>query len=68
MSAQVSALEVTPDGRRCVVGTLKGRCRFYTVEAGGLEYEALIGAESGSQARFKQSQRPTTIQRSCSCR
>ena len=34
---------MTPDGRRCVVGTLKGRCRFYTVEQGGLEYEALIG-------------------------
>ena len=32
-----------PDGRKAVVGTMKGKCRFYSIAAGALEYEAQLG-------------------------
>ncbi len=31
------------DGRKAVVGTMKGKCRFYTIEKSALEYEAQLG-------------------------
>ena len=41
----VTATAFAPDGRRAVVGTMKGRCRFYACEANfRLEYQAQIGA------------------------
>ena len=34
----------TADGRKAVVGTMKGKCRFYSIECGTqLEYEAQLG-------------------------
>ena len=44
----VSAAAFTADGGRAVVGTLKGKCRFYQVAGGRLEYAAQIGAHSAS--------------------
>ena len=41
----VTATAFSPDGRRAVVGTMKGRCRFYQCEPTfKLEYQAQIGA------------------------
>ena len=41
----VTATAFSPDGRRTVVGTMKGRCRFYQCEPTfKLEYQAQIGA------------------------
>ena len=42
----VTATAFAPDGRRAVVGTMKGRCRFYTCEAAThkLEYAGQLGA------------------------
>lgn len=41
----VTATAFAPDGRRAVVGTMKGRCRFYQCEPSfKLEYQAQIGA------------------------
>ena len=41
----VTATAFAPDGRRAVVGTMKGRCRFYACEPSfRLEYQAQIGA------------------------
>lgn len=31
------------DGRKAVVGTMKGKCRFYSIEGSSLEYEAQLG-------------------------
>ena len=43
----VTATAFSPDGRRAVVGTMKGRCRFYQCEPTfKLEYQAQIGALS----------------------
>jgi len=43
----VTATAFAPDGRRAVVGTMKGRCRFYACEANfRLEYQAQIGARA----------------------
>ena len=40
----VTATAFSPDGRRTVVGTMKGRCRFYQCEPTfKLEYQAQIG-------------------------
>ena len=40
----VTATAFSPDGRRAVVGTMKGRCRFYQCEPTfKLEYQAQIG-------------------------
>jgi hypothetical protein len=40
----VTATAFAPDGRRAVVGTMKGRCRFYQCEPTfKLEYQAQIG-------------------------
>ena len=40
----VTATAFAPDGRRAVVGTMKGRCRFYACEPSfRLEYQAQIG-------------------------
>ena len=43
----VTATAFAPDGRRAVVGTMKGRCRFYQCEPSfKLEYQAQIGARA----------------------
>ena len=43
----VTATAFSPDGRRTVVGTMKGRCRFYQCEPTfKLEYQAQIGVPS----------------------
>ena len=43
----VTATAFSPDGRRTVVGTMKGRCRFYQCEPTfKLEYQAQIGESS----------------------
>ena len=40
----VTALGYSKDGRRAVVGTMRGKCRFYGVgPKGTLEYEAQLG-------------------------
>lgn len=39
----VTAVSFSPDGRKVVVGTMKGKCRFYTIEKSALEYEAQLG-------------------------
>ncbi len=40
----ITAVTFSPDGRKAVVGTMKGKCRFYTCEQDfKLEYEAQIG-------------------------
>ncbi len=43
----VTAVAFAPSGQRAIVGTMKGKCRFYNVEPGfKLEYEAQIGAHN----------------------
>ena len=45
----VTAVSFSPDGRKVVVGTMKGKCRFYTCEQDfKLEYEAQIGVKNRS--------------------
>jgi WD40 repeat protein len=39
----VTAVAYSQDGRKAVVGTMKGKCRFYTIEKSALEYEAQLG-------------------------
>lgn len=42
----VTAATFSPDGARAIVGTMKGKCRFYQLSPGfKLEYEAQIGTE-----------------------
>lgn len=41
----VTAVTFSPGGQRAVVGTMKGKCRFFNVEPGfSLEYDAQIGS------------------------
>lgn len=41
----VTAVTYSRDGKRAVVGTMRGKCRFYSVGAkGSLEYETQLGA------------------------
>eukprot|EP00884_Botryococcus_braunii_P023494 jgi/Botrbrau1/9829/Bobra.0313s0008.1 len=50
----VTAVTFSPGGQRAVVGTMKGKCRFYNVEPGfRLEYEAQIDVKNrrGQQSR-----------------
>lgn len=39
----VTAVSYAPDGRKAVVGTMKGKCRFYSIQNNALEYEAQLG-------------------------
>jgi hypothetical protein len=43
------------DGRKAVVGTMKGKCRFYSIEGSGLEYEAQLDVKNkrGQHSRGK---------------
>lgn len=45
-SFQCPTPPITADGRKAVVGTMKGKCRFYTIEKSALEYEAQLGEAS----------------------
>lgn len=57
----VTATAFSPDGRRTVVGTMKGRCRFYQCEPTfKLEYQAQIGVSS---CAIKLSQCPSLLER-----
>ena len=40
----VTAVNFSPDGAKAIVGTMKGKCRFYLCANFKLEYEAQIGA------------------------
>ena len=39
----VTAVNFRPDGSKAIVGTMKGKCRFYRCSNFQLEYEAQIG-------------------------
>lgn len=39
----VTAVNFRPDGAKAIVGTMKGKCRFYRCANFQLEYEAQIG-------------------------
>lgn len=39
----VTAVNFSPDGVKAIVGTMKGKCRFYLCANFKLEYEAQIG-------------------------
>ena len=39
----VTAVNFSPDGAKAIVGTMKGKCRFYRCANFKLEYEAQIG-------------------------
>lgn len=45
----VTAVGYSRDGKKAVVGTMRGKCRFYSVggDRGGLEYEAQLGESHG---------------------
>lgn len=43
----VTAVNFAPDGAKAIVGTMKGKCRFYRCSNFHLEYEAQIGIGSG---------------------
>ncbi|KAL4852781.1 WD repeat-containing protein 44 [Chlorella vulgaris] len=51
----VTAVTYCLDGRKAVVGTMKGKCRFYTIESATLEYEAQLDVKNkrGQHARGK---------------
>ena len=52
----VTAVSYSRDGRRAVVGTMRGKCRFYGVSSKGtLEYEAQVDVKNkrGQHARGK---------------
>ncbi|PSC74579.1 signal transducer [Micractinium conductrix] len=51
----VTAVTYSPDGRKAVVGTMKGKCRFYTIEKNTLEYEAQLDVKNkrGQHSRGK---------------
>lgn len=51
----VTAASYGPSGTRVVVGTMKGKCRFYSVQDGCLEYEAQVDVKNarGQHARGK---------------
>ena len=51
----VTAVSYSPDGRKAVVGTMRGRCRFYGVEKNSLEYEAQLDVKNarGQHSRGK---------------
>ncbi|KDD73532.1 hypothetical protein H632_c2081p0, partial [Helicosporidium sp. ATCC 50920] len=51
----VTAAAYSPDGRRVVAGTMRGRCRFYAVRGASLEYDAQIDVRNarGAHARGK---------------
>jgi len=51
----VTAVSYTPDGKRAVVGTFKGKCKFYRAENNKLEYITQIEVRStrGKNARGK---------------
>lgn len=39
----VTAVNFAPEGAKAIVGTMKGKCRFYRCSNFHLEYEAQIG-------------------------
>ena len=45
----VTAVAFSPGGARAAVGTLRGKCRFYQVAGGRLEYTAQMGARLGAR-------------------
>eukprot|EP00887_Chlorella_sp_A99_P008211 scaffold12.g8211.t1 len=51
----VTAVSYSPDGRKAVVGTMKGKCRFYSIDKNSLEYEAQLDVKNkrGQHARGK---------------
>ena len=51
----VTAVSYSPDGRKAVVGTMRGRCRFYGVDKNSLEYEAQLDVKNarGQHSRGK---------------
>lgn len=51
----VTAVTFSLDGRKAVVGTMKGKCRFYTIEKNSLEYEAQLDVKNkrGQHSRGK---------------
>ena len=44
----VTALTFSTDGARAVIGTLRGKCRFFQVAGGRLEYAAQMGASNAT--------------------
>lgn len=51
----VTAASYSPSGLRVVVGTMKGKCRFYAIQDSSLEYEAQLDVKNtrGQHARGK---------------
>ena len=51
----VTAVKYSPDGRKAVVGTMRGRCRFYGADKNSLEYEAQLDVKNtrGQHSRGK---------------
>eukprot|EP01025_Chloroclados_australasicus_P044949 TRINITY_DN4897_c0_g3_i1.p1 TRINITY_DN4897_c0_g3~~TRINITY_DN4897_c0_g3_i1.p1 ORF type:complete len:566 (-),score=49.54 TRINITY_DN4897_c0_g3_i1:1380-3077(-) len=45
----ITATQLSPDGRKVVVGTLKGKCFLYTCERERLEYNAKIEVKNSGQ-------------------
>ena len=44
----VTAVNFFPEGSRAIVGTMKGKCRFYRCAAFKLEYESQIGEHASA--------------------